>query len=247
MKAIILAAGRGSRLLDLTDCKPKCMVEVGGMPLLKWQLNALRAAGITDIAIVKGYCGEVFDSEDLFSFSNGEWERTNMVYSLTCASPWLNGFKCIVSYSDIMYPPETVSALLDTQGDIVIPYNTCWQKLWQSRFSDPLSDAESFLIDAGGKLLDIGRKVSSYDEIRGQYMGLLKITPAGWGLIEEQLAKMGEARLKLDVTSLLRHLVNNGITINTVPVEGRWFEVDNQRDWSLAERMIAEGKSPLDI
>ena len=46
MKAIILAAGRGSRLLSLTEDRPKCLVEAGGKPLLAWQIEALRGAGI---------------------------------------------------------------------------------------------------------------------------------------------------------------------------------------------------------
>jgi len=55
MKAIILAAGRGSRMKNLTDERPKCLVELRGNPLLDWQLAALLEAGIDRIAIDTGY------------------------------------------------------------------------------------------------------------------------------------------------------------------------------------------------
>ena len=59
MKAIILAAGRGSRMKHLTDEKPKCLAKLGGKLLIEWQLEALSAAGINEIAIVTGYKKEL--------------------------------------------------------------------------------------------------------------------------------------------------------------------------------------------
>ena len=53
--AIILAAGRGSRMRELTDTKPKCLLELAGRPLLHWQLDALRDAGVERIVLVRGY------------------------------------------------------------------------------------------------------------------------------------------------------------------------------------------------
>src|SRR4029077_9041280 len=55
VKAVILAAGQGTRLRPLTDDRPKCMVELGGVPLLHRQLAALLQAGVTDVSVVVGY------------------------------------------------------------------------------------------------------------------------------------------------------------------------------------------------
>ncbi|MFZ9450262.1 MAG: NTP transferase domain-containing protein, partial [Alphaproteobacteria bacterium] len=62
MRAIILAAGRGSRMRQLTDERPKCLVPLRGRPLLEWQLEALRGAGIREIGIVTGYRREMLAS-----------------------------------------------------------------------------------------------------------------------------------------------------------------------------------------
>ena len=101
MKAIILAAGRGSRMKELTAENHKCLVELRGKPLLEWQLLALREAGIGEIAIVTGYKRELLSQYGLAEFHNPRWEKTNMVSSLACAERWLQVGPCIVSYSDI--------------------------------------------------------------------------------------------------------------------------------------------------
>ena len=59
MKGIILAAGRGSRMGDMTDQKPKCLIELNGQSLIDHQLNAFKDAGIEDIALITGYKREL--------------------------------------------------------------------------------------------------------------------------------------------------------------------------------------------
>ena len=68
MKAIILAAGRGSRMKSLTDEQPKCLIELRGKTLLEWQLGALREAGIAEIGIVTGYKRELLSNRGLVEF-----------------------------------------------------------------------------------------------------------------------------------------------------------------------------------
>ena len=84
MKAIILAAGRGSRMRNI-DENPKCLVLLRGKSLLDWQLEALRGAGIKQISIVTGYKRELLLDKGLKEFNNNRWMLTNMVRSLMCA------------------------------------------------------------------------------------------------------------------------------------------------------------------
>ena len=96
MRAIILAAGRGSRMNDLTDDRPKCLVELRGKPLLEWQLAAIREAGITEIAIVTGYKRELLARYELTEFHNPRWAETQMLSSLAYAKKWLESSPSIV-------------------------------------------------------------------------------------------------------------------------------------------------------
>ncbi|MGO4272599.1 hypothetical protein AB4Z22_22625 [Paenibacillus sp. TAF58] len=57
-------------------------------------------------------------------FDNLEWSETNMLFSLSCAEPWLSAEDCIVAYSDIVYHPEVIELMNDCRDDIAIPYNT---------------------------------------------------------------------------------------------------------------------------
>lgn len=103
MRAIILAAGRGSRMKKLTEKTPKCLLEVQGKALLDWQIEAIRKAGIEEIAIVTGYKRELLVNRGLVEFHNERWSETNMVESLFIADSWRKDGPCIVSYSDLIY------------------------------------------------------------------------------------------------------------------------------------------------
>lgn len=228
-KAIILAAGRGSRMGSMTAEQSKCFTLLHGRRLLDWQLAALRAAGIADIAIVRGYCGDKF-TEPVTYFDNPRWAQTNMVQTLAAAHEWLAADDCIISYSDIFYSAETVRRLAASPETLAISYDPGWLAIWQKRFADPLQDAETFRRHPDGTLAEIGLRSDSLDAIEGQYMGLLKLTPASWRNIAALLEEMGSAADKLDMTSLLRAGLAKDWRIGTVPVVGAWGEVDSADD-----------------
>ena len=234
MKAIILAAGRGSRLCKLTENKPKCMVLAKGKTLLKWQIDALTKAGINEIAVIKGYLAEKISYSGIISFENTEWATTNMVASLLKADIMLKQNECIISYADIIYPESTINILLSNkEDDIVITYNTQWLEIWEKRFDNPLEDAETFKIDKNGYLVEIGKKTDKISDIEGQYMGLLRFTPKGYSDILKVINQKPEIISKLDMTSMLQMLILSGVKIKALPVEGNWFEIDNEKDLQL--------------
>lgn len=242
MRGLILAAGRGSRMVDATADRPKGLVELGGRALLDWQLAALRDARIRDIALVRGYRGEAFDGRGLRLFDNPDWAATNMVASLARAADWLSAEACVISYADIFYPAEAVRRLTAAQGDIVLGYDPAWLALWSRRFANPLADAETFRIDGQGRVLEIGGKTGNAAGIQGQYVGLFRLTPQGWARIAAFLSTCDAAlRAKLDVTALLARLIAAGVEIRGVPIPGPWGEVDEPTDLALYEGMIVEG------
>ena len=237
MKAIILAAGRGSRMGSLTQDQPKCLTVLHGRALIEWQMQALRGAGISEIGIVRGYLAHEFRMNARY-FENARWEETNMVMSLAAAHEWLEAETCMVSYSDIVYNGETVDALLSASADIAITYDANWLALWRARFSDPLSDAETFRVGDDGMLLEIGNRAHCVEDIQGQYMGLLKFTPAGWRAARSHLERHDAGRRdRMDMTALLRGLLEQGAGITAIPAVGRWYEVDSESDLRLYETM----------
>lgn len=238
-RAIILAAGRGSRMGELTTEQPKCFARLHGRRLLDWQLAALRETGIEQLAIVRGYRGECFD-ESVCYFNNPSWQQSNMVRTLLSADSWLAAEDCIVSYSDIFYNAATIKALAGINDDLVIAYDPDWYALWARRFADPLADAESFRLNRDGYLATIGERCSCVEEIEGQYMGLLKFTPAGWAQVRLLLANLSKEYVdRLDMTALLRLGLKAGWRIAVSPVQGVWGEVDSATDLALYHRLYS--------
>jgi choline kinase len=233
MKVILLAAGRGSRMKNLTETMPKCFMELNGRKLFDWQLDAMRSVGLDDIIVARGYKKECL-SGDFIVVDNDRWSETNMVGTLLCASQYLEKEVCIVSYADIVYHPEILKKLKAKTSDIVITYDTLWYDLWSLRFEDPLSDAETFKVDAKGSVSEIGQKPQTVADVQGQYMGLLKFTPVGWGKISTIINSLSsEEQDRLDMTSLLNKIINAGHEIDTVAITGRWVESDSEDDLNV--------------
>jgi choline kinase len=248
MRAIILAAGRGRRMGHLGDDRPKCLVELAGKPLIERQIAALRRGGVDEIGVVRGYRAETIDYPGLFYFSNERWAETNMVMSLAAAAPWLRSGPVVVSYADIFYRSELVRGLAGAPGQLVIGYDRAWRRLWTRRFADPLADAETFRMDAAGRLLEIGGKTARIEEIEGQYMGLLKFTPSAWGAVEALLGALDPAiRTRLDMTGLLRRLLAaKEVPVGTFGTDGQWGEIDNPEDLALYEKMVRDNELLLE-
>lgn len=237
MRAIILAAGRGKRLGDLTNNQPKCMLQLYGKPLIEWQIKAIKEAGITNIAIVRGYLRESF-TYNVNYFENPRWEQTNMFYTLMCANNWLSKHACIISYADIVYTDDVIRKLRSSTADITISYDPNWQQLWEKRFTDPLSDAEVFKF-SNNTLLDIGGSANSLHEIQGQYMGLLKFSVNGWNKIKEFIRDLSPESIdKLDMTALLKLLLKNNFKVSLVATESVWCEIDNLHDYDVCQQIM---------
>lgn len=232
MKAIILAAGRGSRMKVLTDDRPKCLVELRGKSLLEWQLLALRQAGISDIAIVTGYKREQLANNGLKEFYNPRWAETNMVSSLACAEEWLKMGPCIVSYSDIFYEANAITTLINSNAELAVIYDDNWQTLWERRFGDPLLDAETFRINCDGTLAEIGNKPKTVAEIEGQYMGLLRFTPEGWSKVLQIRESLPQEECdRMHMTGTLQKVIEDGgLPVMALPYHEPWGEVDSAED-----------------
>jgi len=246
MRAVILAAGRGTRMGSIGEARPKCLVELAGKTLLDRQLAALSAGGASELGIVRGYRAEMLARPGVVCFENPRWTETNMVLSLAAAETWLSTGPLIVSYADIFYRREVVRELAAAAGELVIAYDPGWRRLWTRRFNNPLSDAETFRVSPSGRLLEIGGKTDRIEAIQGQYMGLLKFTPPAWRAVSELLNGLDPAaRDALDITGLLRRLLQCDYPVETLATAGNWGEIDSPADLALYEQMARDGDLAL--
>ncbi|MEK6951885.1 MAG: phosphocholine cytidylyltransferase family protein, partial [Nanoarchaeota archaeon] len=128
-KALILAAGFGSRLLDYTEDKPKSLVNVKGKPILEYQLEALTANNIKEIVIVIGYKGEKikefiqnskFKELNIKFIENKEFASTESSYSLWLARNEIINEHYIHLNCDVIFSKELLKALIKDEKDNVI-------------------------------------------------------------------------------------------------------------------------------
>lgn len=242
MKAIILAAGQGTRLRPLTNDRPKCLVELAGKPLLDYQLATLRGAGIHDIHIVAGYRGEQLKRPGLTHHLNPDYASTNMVTTLfTAEAAMTDECDLIISYGDIIYEPKVLNTLLDCGAPICLAVDKAWRRYWAARMEYPLSDAETLKLVDGNRIIELGKKPETYDDIQGQYTGLIKVradrVPAfvsAWHQMDKNAIYDGKDYPNMYMTSFLQHLINSGWETCAALIENGWAEVDCSEDLAVA-------------
>jgi choline kinase len=250
VKAVILAAGQGTRLRPLTDDRPKCLVGLGGTSLLDYHLRGLRDAGISDITIIGGYRADMLPGDNATVVLNPDYAATNMVATLFCAETILSaGEDVLVSYGDCIYESRVVEAVAACDAPVALAVDVEWRRYWQQRMEDPLSDAETLRLDSFGHVMELGRKPSDYKEIEGQYMGLIKFRAdyaaklaAVWGGLAPEGPYDGKDRANMYMTSFLQYLIDIGWTVQSVPVENGWLEVDTPEDLAQYEALLASGE-----
>ena len=240
MKAIILAAGEGTRLRPYTLDRPKCLVEVDGVSLLDRQLAVLRSEGIGLVTLIGGYRADMLLRPDTTLRLNPRFHETNMVWTLFSAEQDLQG-DLILAYGDIVYSRDILRALLASTADIAVTIDLDWEQYWRARNEDPLDDAETLRIDAAGHIVEIGQKPVSLSQIEGQYMGLMKFSTNGLATLRDvfnRAKQAGSIRGKMPekayMTDLLQFLIDEGHALTAVKVHGGWVEVDTVSDLESA-------------
>ena len=246
MKGIILAAGQGSRMGPETDDKPKCMITYKGKPLINYTIDVMRSCGIMDIIIVNGYKKEILvshlENSNIKFITNENYKNTNMVYTLFCAESEMDD-DLIISYSDIIYNENVLNKLIKNDDDFVVTVDKNWRELWSLRMNDPLKDVETMKIDESGYIIELGKKPSSYEEIEGQYIGLIKLSH----IVIEKIRNFYYTLDKSDyydgknfeniyMTSFIQLIINSISTVKADIIKGGWLEFDSQNDLSLYKK-----------
>jgi choline kinase len=236
LKAIILAAGEGTRLRPYTLDRPKCLVEVDGVSLLDRQLAVLSSEGIAPVILIGGYRAGMLERPGVEMRVNARYAETNMVWTLFSAEEDLAD-GVLLCYGDIVYSRDVLRQLLASTADVAVTIDLDWESYWRARNENPLDDAETLKLATDGQILEIGQKPKSLAEIEGQYMGLMKFSARGVALLRRTFhdAKAagnlrGKSPEKAYMTDLLQAMIDLGHRLDSVPVHGGWVEVDTVED-----------------
>jgi choline kinase len=257
MRAIIVAAGRGKRLGPETAEIPKCMVTVGGKSILHWQLDALAAAGVDEVVIVRGYLGDRINPGArpglrVRFVDNPDWASNNILTSLFYAEDEMPpGF--LFSYSDIVFAPEHARRLAEGTGPVGLVVDRRWRDAYEGRTLHPVSEAELARVegtDVAARVTRVGKRLVAAEEAAGEFIGLARFSPEGaaalrgvWraararGLDAPFGAAISLAQAYL--TDGLNGVAADGVALVPTFIDGRWREIDTEQDLARAEQAIA--------
>lgn len=251
MKAIILAAGLGTRMKHMTQELPKCIaIVLNGVTLLETQLKALRSAGIREISVVRGYCADKIDIPGLRYYQNDSYEKNNILESLFCAEKELDG-DVIVSYSDIWYEADVVKRLCRCQKDIAIGVDIDWKDYYLGRKDHPITEAENVIFDSDNRVIKIGKIAADKEEVHGEFIGMMKLTRRGCEILKRhyhRAKKLYEGKSfqraslfqKAYLTDILQDMADLGVPIHCEIIGSAWKEIDTVEDFEKAENVFKQ-------
>ncbi len=250
MKAIIVAAGMGRRLAPYTDDRPKCLVEVNGRSILERQVEAYRAAGVTDIVVVRGYLAERIAFPDLRYVENRRFRENNILASLLCAEREMEG-GFLFSYSDIVFRREVVRDLVASRADYSLVIDRRWDEAYEGRDLHPVSEAELARVEGspGGIVRAVGKRRVPRADAHGEFIGLAKFSARAAETMRKEYRSLERAlsggpfgdapRFEAAyLTDLLNHLIAAGEEMRSVDIEGGWREIDTTQDLERARAIV---------
>lgn len=235
MQAIILAAGLGERLKDLTDRCPKALVQVSGRELIARVMDFLDHDGISERIVVTGFEAEKLEQflkehyPDAIAVCNPDYRAGN-VLSMKAAIPSVRG-EFIIMNADHIYPRRMLEKILDSRGDGIMAICDFDRNLG--------ADDMKVRLGEDGHLTHISKELDLFD---GGYIGMTYCSPRYVDRYREALfATIAEKGDGACVENVLGTLAEGQVKIGICDTSGiPWLEVDNQDDLRLAERILGE-------
>ena len=235
MRAVILAAGFGGRLRPLSGEVPKTLVEVAGRPLIHYSLEALRLAGISDIAVVVGYRptrvqATLSETHPYLTFIYNEHYAGGNALSLYAARSFADDGPFVLCMGDHLIEPDLVQCLLDDPGEDCV---LCVDQT--ARHASQISDATRVMVDTEGYIRSIGKDLEVWNAVD---TGVFKMTGQVFGAVEALMYTMGTQVGISDVVSLMGR---QGLPFATCDVSGMlWADVDTPEDYESVNSLLRE-------
>lgn len=261
MRAIIIAAGMGNRMGELTRHRPKCLLPVLNTTLLGNTLSHFKQHGIDEVTLIVGHQKEKIDLPYVHFVENPDYPNNNILHSLMKAHD-LFCQDLVIAYSDIWLDSFVVENLLAHEGDFVVSVDKSWKAQYQGRTDHPLSEAENVIYNSQHHALSFGKHLEEADvapeQTMGEFIGLFKLSKAQaiqWANHFEQLCSVlspdqpfqNAKRFKKSyLTDFFNARLAEKANIQCALHDRGWFEIDTLQDYhnlltrmeSLAEHVV---------
>jgi choline kinase len=237
MKAVILAAGQGTRIRSVHGEHPKCLIEVDNATILDHQLKALSMAGIDDVALVVGYQKEQIINhvmsrklshiQRIHFIENPAFAITNNIYSLWLALEWVRGDGFIVLNADVIFNPEILDVAVRPHGPISMIVDPLWR------------DETMKVVIFDDHVIRMSKNISR-EEFSGTYIGITVFSKA---IQERFFHKMedviADGRVNEFFNVAVQELANEGVPVGYTCTDGLpWAEIDDPVDLRFAQQNV---------
>ncbi len=234
MKALILAAGLGTRLSPITDTRPKCLVPVNGKPILIKQIENLHENGVTEITIISGYMSKVLEGEvkklfpEIKVIESVDYATTNNMYSAWLGREFVNDEPFLMMNADVFFDASVITALLkDSAPNAIVTEKGVY------------IEESMKVVEENGRLVRIAKTITEAEAL-GVSIDVYKFSPEGakafFGKCAEYIHDRKELKLWSEVA--LNDILPE-VVFTACPLEGRWLEIDNMDDLAAAEALFA--------
>tara|TARA_Y100000590_G_C15741321_1_gene1020357 strand:+ start:863 stop:1618 length:756 start_codon:yes stop_codon:yes gene_type:complete len=250
MKIIFIAAGSSTRLRGHTLDLPKGMLMINDNSIIGIQIDLFRSKNFNDIIIITGPNSDKFNFENVTYLKDVNHKKHDVLGSLMIAKSHMND-EIITTYSDIIFDKKILNSLVDFSGDFGIAVDLNWEKKYVNRDQHPKSEADNVLID-NGKILEIRKNITKCENHQsiGEFIGLMKLSKNGAQIFNEKYAELEQKHVgkfhnapslqNAYLTDMLQELINSGISISPISVNGNWCEIDTPQDLDNAKQMLKD-------
>ena len=225
MKGIIVAAGVGSRLGELTKNIPKSLIKINGKSILERQIFAFRKLGITDITVIIGPHAEKYSFEGISFIHDDSYLEHDILSSFMLARKIIND-DTIVSYGDVIFDENILLPLINFKGLIGLGIDFDWEKNYENRDQHPKSEAENVLFDNDGKIIELRKNIQKPNSVIGESLGLMKLSKKGSKIFLDKYSELKNSHEgkfhnapsleRAYLTDMLQELINSGLKISPI-------------------------------
>ena len=247
MKAIIIAAGTGTRLGKNDSKLPKALLEVNDQTILSRQISILKKMGIEEIIVITGPYAEKFPSIDVTYVNDHDHDKHDILGSLIVAKDYIKG-DTVITYSDILFDTITLEQIIQQECDVGIAIDMDWKKAYEGRTLHPSTEAENVLLDDDKNILKVQKNIKSREENVGEFLGLIKLSSHGSKILTDKFEYLlanhtgtfhnAASLKKAYFTDFIQELVNSKIVVTPIFISGKWCEIDTNQDLERAQKMF---------
>ncbi len=247
MQGLILAAGMGKRLKQLTDNNTKCMVKVNGVTMIERALRILDRKGLSKIVIVVGYKGqnlkeyvkELDINTPIIFIDNPIYDKTNNIYSLALAKEYLCVEDTLILESDIVFEESIIDGLLEDDRETLALVDKF--ESWMDGTCMELNDEDCIIDFIPGKHLKFSEKENYYKTVNIYKFSSNFSSNTYVPFLSAYEKAMGENEYYESVIKLIAMLETRELRAKRL--DGQlWYEIDNIQDLNIAESLFAESK-----